>query len=114
MGLLREASEDLKTAMLQPRSYEDDPRGSQYGKRYVDSGAPVRCAWTEMSTTERFQAGRQQSDRMVRIFADLAGGASPVTERQRVRLEGREYDITSVKTVVAEGDEGVIVEAVSV
>lgn len=114
MALLSEASEDLRTAPMQRRTYQDDPRGATYGRRWVDTGAPVPCAYVEMSTTERFRAGRQESMRMLKVFADLTtNGESPVDERERVTIAGREYDVTSVRTIVAEGDEGAVLEVVS-
>ncbi len=116
MGLLEDVREDLRVAPLQPLSWQDDARGEAYGQRYVPVGQPVECAYAEMSTSERFAAGRQQSDRMIRAFVDLVGTppASPISDRQAFDLAGRRYDVTSVKTIVAEGDEGAIIEAVGI
>lgn len=114
MGLVEETAEDLRTAPMQPLTLQPDPRGSTYGSKWLPQGSALECAYLEMNTQERFEAGRQQSDRMLKIFVDLVNGESPATERKRVRLSGRDYDVTSVKTIVAEGDEGAILEAVSV
>lgn len=114
MTLLEETSEDLKTAPMQRLTLQDDPRGATYGKRFLPEGAPFPCAYTEVSTQERFEAGLQQRARVIRAFADLVGGQSPVSEREQVEIAGRRYDVTGVRTVVAEGDEGAIIEAASV
>ncbi len=114
MTLLSDARRDLATAPAQPRSYGDDPRGPTHGKKWLPDGEAVLCAYMELSTRERFEAGRQESDEMLRIFVDLRGGKSPVTARNRVMLGGREYDVTGVRTIVEPGEDGSIVEAVSV
>lgn len=112
--MLQDVQDDLKVADLVELTSQPDPRGATFGSSFQPSGAPIPCAWMELSTQERFEAGRQQSTRMIKAFCDLVGGQSPVTERQRVRLEGRDYDVTAIRTVVASGDEGAIIEAVSV
>lgn len=115
MTLFDDASLDLAVASAQPRSYEDDERGPTHGKKWQDAGDPFECAYQELDTQERFEAGRQESDRMLRLYADLtAEEKSPVTERNRVVLLGQEYDVTAVQTIVAPGDEGAIIEVVSV
>ncbi len=116
MGLLEDVKDDLRVAPLQPLSWQDDPRGEAYGQRWVPVGQPIGCAYAEMSTSERFEAGRQQSDRMIRAFVDLVGipPVSPIGDRQAFDLAGRRYDVTSVRTIVSPGDEGAIVEAVGI
>lgn len=115
MSLLSDARKDLATAPMQPRSYEDDQRGPTHGKKWQDAGEPVECAYQDLDTQERFEAGRQESDRMLKLYADLTTEEkSPVTERNRVVLLGVEYDVTAVQTIVAPRDRGAIIEVVSV
>jgi hypothetical protein len=112
--LLDEVREDLKTAPMQRLTLQDDPRGPTYGKKFLPDGASFPCAWTEVSTRERFEAGLQQRTRMIRAFVDLVNRTSPVNEKEQVEIAGRRYDVTSVKTIVSPGDEGTIIEAASV
>ena len=115
MSLIDDVAADLGGIRQgQPQTYTDDPRGSAYGKTWQDSGPTIDLVRRKTTASERFQMGINITTQSYTLYTRLPNGAPPVTERQRIRLDGKTLDVQSVVPIEAPGDEGCIVVAVVV
>ena len=115
MSLIDDVAPDLGGIRQgQPQTYTDDPRGGAYGKTWQDAGAAIDVVRRKTNASERFQMGLDITTQTYTLYTRLPDGTPPVTERQRIRLDGKTLDVQSVVPIEAPGDEGCIVVAVVV
>lgn len=106
MTLRQDTRGDLAEGVLQPQSWQPDPRGAQYGKKLLSDGPAIPCTYVDVGATEAFGMGIEKHKRAVKMFVDAivegSEKSSPVTETQSVVLEGRTYNVVHPKVVYSE------------
>lgn len=111
MALVDDVAGDLGgKKQAYPQTWVVSPKGEAWGGSYED-GEPVPVVRQKMGAEQKFQAGIEVSKLSFRLFTELPGGAPPLAEEQRVRLDGMMLRVMSVVPVESPGSEGCVVLA---
>lgn len=109
MALVDDVAEDLGgIRQAQPMAYVDSLKGPTYGKVWADQGPTIDVVRRKTSASERFRMGMSVTTQSYTLYTRLPDGVPPLTERQRVRVDGKTLDVQSVVPVEAPGDEGAV------
>lgn len=108
MSLISDVQADLGgIRQAYPQTWVVSPKGEAWGGSYED-GEPVAVARQKMGAEQKFQAGIEVSTLSFRLFTELPGGAPPLAEEQRVKLDGMMLRVMSVVPVESPGSLGAV------
>jgi hypothetical protein len=101
--LLDEVRADLGSVAAQPLALDATTR------KWINSGAAFEASVQDVSVSETYSIGQSLDTEVITLYADYTStGALPMTVKQRVRVEGKEWHvINAVRVPAVQAEAGV-------